>query len=406
MPLVTALDLPEFDYLDPTLRGTRFHDVLRELHQKSWLARSSFGYLVFDRRVVEHLLRDRSLASPLRDVLQLLGISDQAWLDWRLKGAVQAAVGADHSKLRQAVARAFTPKAVDRFRVFIRERVATLWQEIAPRGRCEFVADYARKLPAMAIAELLGLPTEYERLARWSTEMGRMYDLGDPDAPAAVIAATNEAHSFIVDILDDRSRDRGDDLLSVLARAGLEENRRLTSEECAMLAIDVIQAGTKTTAAQLGHMMRLFVEHPDQWKLLAKQPELARRATEEVLRFEPIAPLDPRMISHERDFKGVTFPAGSLVFACIATANRDPELFKNPDTFDIIAERQEEHFTFAPGLRYCLGASLARVEIEETIAFLPGRMRDPSPDGEMEFGSPTAGIYTMRAVPVSFTPQS
>ena len=110
-----------------------------------------------------------------------------------------------------------------------------------------------------------------------------------------------------------------------------------------MLAIDVIQGGTKTTAAQLGHMMRLFVEHPDQWKILAKQPELARRATEEVLRFEPIAPLDPRMISQERDFNGVTFPAGSLVFACIATANRDPELFKNPDTFDITAERQEEH---------------------------------------------------------------
>jgi cytochrome P450 len=112
------------------------------------------------------------------------------------------------------------------------------------------------------------------------------------------------------------------------------------------------------------------------------------------------------MISHERDINGVTFPAGSLVFACIATANRDPELFKNPDTFDITAERQEEHLTFAPGLRYCLGASLARVEIEETVAFLPSRMRDPRPDGEMEFGSPTAGIYTMRAVPVSFTSQS
>lgn len=171
-----------------------------------------------------------------------------------------------------------------------------------------------------------------------------------------------------------------------------------------MLTIDVIQGGTKTTAAQLGHLMRLFVEHPEQWRLLRERPDLAPRATEEVLRFEPIAPFDPRMVPDERAINGVTFPEGTLLFACIATANRDAALFARPDTFDVTAEREAEHFSFAPGMRYCLGASLARAEIEETLSFLPARMRGLRADGAMEFGSPAAGIYAMRAVPIAFAP--
>ena len=404
MPLVTDLDLPEFDYFDPTLSGARFHAVLRELHQKSWLARTAFAFFVFDRRVVADLLRDRELASPLRNFLQLLGITDQAWLDWRLKGAVQAAIGSDHAKLRQAVAAAFTPKAIDRLRASIRQKIGILWQQIGPRGRCEFVAEYAVRLPAMAIAELLGVPEEHERLARWSTEMGRMYDLGDPDAPAAVMTATNDAYKFVVDVLTERKRNVGDDLLSALARA--VGRGHLSRDECAMLAIDVIQGGTKTTAAQLGHLMRLFVEHPAQWKILEERPDLVSQATEEILRFEPIAPLDPRMVSGEYKIKDVTFPPGTLIFAAIARANRDPELFENPDTFDITVERKEEHFTFGPGFRYCLGASLARAEIEETLSFLRNHMHAPRADGEIEFGSPTAGIYSMKAVPISFASRS
>jgi cytochrome P450 len=401
MPLVTDLDLPEFDYLDPALRGPRFHEVLKELHQKSWLARSSFAYFVFDRRVIAELLRDRQLASPLRAFLQLLGITDQGWLDWRLKGAVQSAVGSDHSKLRHAAAAAFTPKAIDRLRRSMREMIAALWRQISARGRCEFVSDYALRLPAMAIAELLGVPAEQERLARWSIAMGRMYDLGDPDAPAAVVAATEEARAFVVDVLVERAKNPGEDLLSALAVAG-ERTAKLTREECAILAIDMIQGGTKTTAAQLGHMMRLFVEYPEQWELLRERPILVAQATEEVLRYEPIAPLDPRMISKECEINGVTFRSGSLVFACIARANRDPALFENPETFDVTVERKEEHFTFAPGFRYCLGANLARAEIQETLSFLLPRIAALRADGEMEFGSPTAGIYAMKAVPVTF----
>ena len=404
MPLVTDLDLPEFDYLDPTLKGARFHDVLKELHRKSWLARSAFGYFVFDRRVVADLLRDRELASPLRNFLQLLGITDQAWLDWRLKGAVQAAIGSDHSKLRQAVAAAFTPRAIDRLRGSIREKIGVLWRDIAPRGRCEFVSDFALRLPAMAIADLLGVPQEHERLARWSAEMGRMYDLGDPHAPAAVMAATKESHEFVVEALAERMAGGGDDLLSALAVA--VGQGKLSRDECAMLAIDVIQGGTKTTAAQLGHLMRLFVEHPAQWNILKERPALVSQATEEVLRFEPIAPFDPRMMSRERNIEDVTFPPGALVFAVIARANRDPDLFDNPDTFDITVERKEEHLSFAPGFRYCLGAALARVEIEETLSFLRGHMHDPRADGEMEYGSPTAGIYSMKALPICFRAQT
>jgi cytochrome P450 len=229
-----------------------------------------------------------------------------------------------------------------------------------------------------------------------------MYDLGDPEAPAAVVAATNEVRAFLEEVVEERRRRPGDDLISALVRSA-EEDGPLETDECVMLAIEVIQGGTKTTAAQLGHMMRLFTEHPEQWRLLGSRPDLAEKATEEVLRFEPIVPFDPRTIPSQREISGVTFPSGSLVFACIATANRDPVLFPDPDRFDITADRTEESFAFGLGRRYCLGASLARAEIQETLAFLPSRMLDLRLEGEAEFGSPTAGIYAMKAVPLSFT---
>src|SRR5688500_12596775 len=94
--------------------------------------------------------------------------------------------------------------------------------------------------------------------------------------------------------------------------------------------------------------------------------------------------------------------ARSLVFACSATVNRDPALFARPDEFDVTAEREVEHFSFAPGMRYCLGASLACAEIEETLVFLPSRMRNLRADGEMKFRTPSAGICAMHSVPVAF----
>jgi cytochrome P450 len=177
---------------------------------------------------------------------------------------------------------------------------------------------------------------------------------------------------------------------------------RLTDDECATLIAAIISGGTDTTQAQLAHGMRLFAEHPDQWRLLAEHPELADRAATEVLRYEPVTPFTARIVMEELEYRDVTFPQGTVVFACAATANRDPRVFDRPDVFDITVDRgRAPVLTFGFGDHFCLGAQLARLELAETFAFLAPRMRGLAFDGEPVFGSPT-GIYTMGSVTLRF----
>ncbi len=396
--LVTDLDLPEFDYFDPTLKGSRLHEVLKELRARHWVARGPVGWLVLDREVTIELLRDAALAAPLRTLFELIGIRDERWLDRRVNEALESTTGDTHARLRRVVNPGFTPKRIDTLRPAMRRRIELLWETLAAKRRFDFVTDYATKLPAMAIADLLGLPDEHERLERWSWQMTRMYDIADPSAADAVVRATNETHEFVADVVEERRRSPGSDVISVLAQVSAEGDR-LSNEECATLIVEMIQGGTHTTAAQLGHAMRLFLEHPDQWELLARRPELAASATEEILRFEPAAPFNLRQMDRDRELRDVTFPAGALVFVSIASANRDPAVFADPDRFDVVAERKEEHLTFALGRHYCLGASLARAELQETLAFLPRRMPKPEADGDMIYGS-INGLYGMTSVPV------
>jgi len=170
------------------------------------------------------------------------------------------------------------------------------------------------------------------------------------------------------------------------------------------LAIAVISGGVDTTRAQLSHGMRLFAEHPAQWDLLAEHPELAAQAANEMLRFEPITPFTARVAVEDVEYRGVTFPEGSLLFACAETANRDPSAFERPDEFDITVDRgRTPILTFGFGDHFCLGAQLARMELAETFAFLAPRMRGLRLDGDPRYGS-IIGIYPMESLPLAFEP--
>jgi cytochrome P450 len=395
------LDVPVLDHTDPGLRGERFHAVLGDLARRSWLGRTDLGFVVFEREAVMALLRDRRLAFPAVQLLELQGITEGPVYD-RTANGLMARHGEDHARLRRIVSPAFTPKATERLRPRLHDMLEDLWSGIAQDGACDFVTAVATRLPSMVIAELLGLPGEDERLAEWSADLQGIFDMDAEDRPA-LEAAYLDVYSYVEELLAARRADPGPDLVSTLA-ALEQEGDRLSDDECVTLVCSVIAGGTDTTAAQLSHAMRLFVEHPEQWDLLARSPELAPAAAAEVLRFEPITPFTARLALDEVELRGVSFPPGSVLFACAATANRDPEVFADPDRFDITAERSTAQLlTFGFGSHFCLGANLARAEIAETLAFLAPRMRSPSFDGEPVFGSPT-GIYPLESLPIRFEP--
>jgi cytochrome P450 len=400
MTAVTEVDLPQLDHADPELRGARFHSVLADLAARSWLAGTDLGYVVLEREAAMEVLRDRRLAFPAVQLLELQGITEGPVYD-RTKNGLMARTGEDHSRLRRIVSPAFTPKATDRLRPTLRALLEDLWAELGPAGGCDFVSDLASRLPSMVIADLLGLPGEAERLAQWSVDLQGVFKMAAEEERATIERAYLEVYGYVEDLLVERRKEPGPDLISTLA-ALEQQGDRLSDDECVTLVCSVIAGGTDTTQAQLSHAMRLFVDHPDQWELLGGHPELAPQATTEVLRFEPITPFTARLVLDPLEYRGIDFPPDTVLFACSATANRDPAVFRDPDRFDITVDRgTAQLLTFGFGGHFCLGANLARGEIAEALAFLAPRMRSPELDGEAVFG-PTTGIYAMEALPIRY----
>jgi cytochrome P450 len=395
--LVTDLEVPQFDYLDPELRGPRFHERMRELHGESWIAQSPLGYFVMDREAVEFFLRSRKLTFPGMKVAEVFGVTDGPLYE-EISRNILNINGADHSRLRRLVNPALTGRAADVYRPAMRGFLEELTARFAGSGRCELVNDVCKPYPALTIATVMGAPLEdAERLYDWSNWIQRQFAADLLEQRERIEQAVTEFYDYAHGLLEARRHDPGEDLISKLITARYEGDR-LSDVELVNLVLNVLVGGVDTTQSQLAHAVRLLVEH-DQWELLAERPELAPSAVEEALRYEPITPFTARIALEDVEYRDITFPEGTIVMVSAWNANHDGV----DGAFDITAAREHKPLTFGAGIHYCLGANLARAEMQEALACLPGRLRGLELDGEPEFGSPN-GIYGLERLPLRFTP--
>jgi cytochrome P450 len=396
--LVTELDLPSFDYFDAALKGERFHDAMADLSERSWLATSPLGFFALDREAGTFFLRTKSATFPGMKIAEMFGIEDGPLYE-EMERNILHIDGDRHRRLRNLVNPAFTPRAADRWRPLMRSFLKELWADVEAAGRCEFVEAFAKPYPSLTIAAVMGAPREdAPRLHEWSNWIQRQFD-----GPSLMTERGRieqyvlEFYDYCGELLERRREDPGDDLVSTLIAAEAEGDR-LDDVEAVNLVLNVLIGGVDTTQSQLAQGLRLFAEHPDQWRLLAERPELADRAVDEILRFEPITPFTARMMREDVEYRGVTFPEGTVVMVCAFTGNRDIE--GDGHAFDITAERgSDKPLTFGAGIHYCLGANLAKAELQEALSFLPARMPDLELDGEPDFDS-INGIYGLRSLPL------
>jgi cytochrome P450 len=403
MPAVSELELPAFDYTDPSLRGERFHSAMRDLSEQGWLASMPLGSIAVDREAGEFFLRSRAFTFPGLKIAEIFGIDDgPLWEEIRRN--ILHVNGPDHSRLRGLVNPAFTPRAIERWRPAMRGFLEQLFAPL--HGGCDAVEALAKPYPSMMIATLMGAPlADHERLWDWSRWIQRQFGMSVLEEREQIERAVVEFYDYAAELLERRREDPGDDLISTLIAAqhersgdeaaGRGRSDRLSDVELLNLVLNVLVGGVDTTQSQLAHALRLFAEHPDQWAAVARDPALASRAVEEVLRFEPITPFTARIAMEDVEYRGVTFPEGSVVLVCAFTGNRDGE----PEGFDITAERVGKPLTFGAGVHYCLGANLARAELQEALTFLAPRMPGLALDGEPEYGT-IDGIYGLDALPV------
>ena len=399
--LVHDLDLPEIGMVE--MSRDEIRAFVTEAWEKHWLVRNPFGYGVSRHEDVAAILRDRRFHSAVSLLPQMQGIDDSDFMAAR-RPSILSLEGEEHTRLRKLVAPAFTPKATDRFRPSMRRAVDALVDPVAGSGRCELVEDVCEPYPIQIICEVLGAPqSDWKLFSGWATDIFRVFNNDLLNDRARIEAAMTELDEYMTALIEDRRRRPADDLLTDLIAAE-EEGDRLSTEDLIGLAEAVLMAGTDTTRNQLACAVALFVDQPEQWRLLGERPELAVGAVEETMRLLGAVAGTARIAAEDVEYRDVLFPKGTLVSASLGSANVDPDVWRDPQTFDIERERPVAQMTFGSGIHFCLGAALARAELQEALPILARRMPGLAVDGAIEWKPQTFGIWGPARLPLRFTP--
>lgn len=291
----------------------------------------------------------------------------------------------DHKRLRRMVDLAFTPKMVEGLRPEIESLTEELLAGPARRGEMEFVGEFAYPLPAIVIAQMLGVPPEArDRFMRWSEGLTAYSGTGRAKLEVAAHAAKQAAEltGFFTELAEARRREPRSDLISALVRIE-QEGDRLTTQELLSMCGFLIVAGHETTMALLSNGLLALLRHPGELERWRSNPELTRTAVEELLRFDSPIQHQTRVAAEELTIGSRTIPAGQRVVPFLGAANRDPAQFAEPDRLDL-GRSPNPHLAFGFGIHHCLGASLARLEGQIALGcivrrFPNLRLKEPQP---------------------------
>lgn len=280
-----------------------------------------------------------------------------------------------HTRVRMLVNKAFTPTSVERLRPRVREIVHGLLDHVEPKGRMAFIREFAFHLPVIVISEYMGVPPEdREQVKEWSDETSRIFFIraDDPERRERSQAGLVKLLEYFEPLIHARRKDPRDDLISALVQAE-ERGDLLSHDELLATCTVLLFAGHETTTNLLANGLLALLQHRDQWDLLRHNPALVRSAVEELLRYDGPVKATFRWAKVDVEMGGKTIRAGDRMLLVLASANRDPEKFTNPDDLDI-TRSPNPHVAFGHGIHICLGAPLARVEAQEAFGALAERL--------------------------------
>lgn len=309
----------------------------------------------------------------------------------------------DHERLRSLIVPAFTPRLIRRMGTEIEQTARDLLRPLRERGEMDLVDDFAYPLALATISTLLGMPArDRDALRAWSVDIAPTLDLlASPEEIARGQAAMGQFAEYLTELIADRRRSPGDDLISAMIEA-TGGQRPITTNALIGTAVALVFAGHDTVTNQIGNGVLAFLRHPRQLELLRAEPDRLAGAVEECLRYDSSVQSNSRQISADLDLSGTKLPEGSFVVALAGAANRDPAQFTDPDRFDI-RRSERPPMSFGAGMRFCLGALLARMELKAALGQLAGlaELRAAVPAGELVYRRSTMfrGVVSL---PITF----
>jgi cytochrome P450 len=280
----------------------------------------------------------------------------------------------DHTRVRRLVAKAFTPKMVEGLRPTIQRLMDGYVDRVRGAGEFDLIREIAEPLPVTVIAELLGIPEADRRHLRpWSAEICRMYELNptEEDARAASAAAV-EFSGYLRGLIRERRRTPTEDLIGELVQV-VDQGDRLTEDEMIGTCVLLLNAGHEATVNVTGNGWWALFRNPDQLALLRSDHSLVRRAIEELMRFDTPLQMFERWVLEDAEICGQMVPKGQELALLFGSANHDPAQFDDSDRLDVTRDHNP-HMSFGAGIHFCLGAPLARVELDVSFSTLLRRL--------------------------------
>jgi cytochrome P450 len=396
--MTSNADIAYLNVADPSF-STR-SEAVSAAREANWYARTPYGVAVLRYAEVGQLVRDRRLGQGSRRWPEHNDVAGP-FADWWRRSLINL-VGEDHARQRRILNPAFSPRLIKELAPDFATVADELVDAFAPSGRCEFMRDFAEPYAARVIARLIGVDeSEWRGIAAHSTIMGLSLGVTFHDDLAQIEEALIGLLAYADAVIQAREQTPGEDFMSRLVAH--RDDGLLSDLELRETIVNLIFGGMDTTRNQLGLAMYTFVEHPEQWRMLAERPELAAAAVEEVMRVRPVTTWVTREALEDFTFQDLEIARGTTVHLFASAAGTDPRAV--PDgRFDITAERPV-HFAFGGGTHHCIGHFLARRDMAEALALLARRLREPVLDGEPAW-LPESGNTGPISLPLSFAPEA
>ncbi len=381
------------------------HFYLREAQKKGSVGLNDLGiYIVLKHRYMDMLLDNQNTRQFELEGMMLRGISSGPLYDL-YRDAMLFANGDVHKRRRAPMARTFAYKLMDGMRPRVREIAAEVIEAHRGKGPVNFLDVFSRAIPARIIAEIIGAPAEdWEKFSKWVADAARgigFFQSGElPEIDAGVAGLTQ----YVEELLSDRRRAPREDFLTSYAKATAAAGD-LTESEIRIQMAGVILAGSDTTRTGTAAVLSQLLQHPDQWALVCADPDKWKKAAvEEGLRYDPPVGSVPRFTLREFEIDGVVIPEGRVVSMSVLAGLRDPDIYPDPERFDIRREGIPKwNIAFGGGAHRCLGEALARAEMEESIATIARLSPDIKLIGKPPTIKGSAAIRHIDAMTVEFS---
>lgn len=400
----TTIDTTELPYLDISAPGFAMaSEEVRDARERSWIARTNYGYAVLRYDEVAALLKNQSLSQGSARWPDHHGVHSGAFHEWWRKNLL-VLESDEHHRIRRLLNPAFSPSMARKLEPEFAEIANELLDSFADKGKCEFVRDFAEPFATRALCAMMGLDHKHwPFIASRANTVGYALSVSIKEEIDQVDEAVRELYEFVEELIEERRAEPGQDVVSRLVHFS-ESGDKLDAEELRNALVLMLFGGMDTTRNQLGLAIQTFIRNPDQWEILAQRPELAKPALEEVLRVNPTTRWVTREVIEDFEHNGIEFTAGTTVHLFTHTSGADQRAYPNPEV-DITMEDRKPHFTFGGGIHHCLGHYIARADMSQALPILASRITNlDCPGGDTWL--PDSGNTGPIGLPLTFDTRS